>query len=650
MNERETEVVRYILLQGKTHYEDIAKHMNLSQRTIANVLDQIVPMVKELDVKLVRRPNDGIYFKGDLDKLRNDLSLSSSSSSQSKGGRQRYILFKLLLNSNSYTLQDLADELFVSRSTVENDFVAVRKKLNSMGIGVEVSHQGIKISATEDQRRGATAELISQYWGQDIYAEHEHGQLVRTINLPPKLQQLFSKKIITLVMDSLTEFIDKSHLTFSDYEFQSLAIHLMIALERINNSSKNEPQSAKTSKYTGLLSETKLLIKILERRYQHSIPLVEQKYLNLHIVSAMHKKISLSDVKDESDQQKVDDEFKNVSDFLQQKLVDIEPDKELLEGLSLHLESTIKRLKVGLNIYNPYTKEIRRNLPEAFDAAVRLQSDVQKTYDIVLNDDELAFIALHFESFYERHLTDKRLRVVVVCSSGIGTSQLLAQRLEIKFNKSLQVIRVTTVANLFNSELTEDLVISTIPISNLDKPVVSVGPLLGPADIIAIQSVIKKLQKSEQPPNPFFELLKPELIIVKSKAENYSQVMNTITKKLVENDYIRDSNQVLKAADEREALASTAMDNFALPHVNPKLIQKSALALLISEKPILWQKSEVHFIFFIGLNNKVKGKMREIFQLINAIIDDHQLQSHLLKAKQSKEVIKILKDWNKGGL
>lgn len=372
MNERETEVVRYILLQGKTHYEDIAKHMNLSQRTIANVLDQIVPMVKELDVKLVRRPNDGIYFKGDLDKLRNDLSLSSSSSSQSKGGRQRYILFKLLLNSNSYTLQDLADELFVSRSTVENDFVAVRKKLNSMGIGVEVSHQGIKISATEDQRRGATAELISQYWGQDIYAEHEHGQLVRTINLPPKLQQLFSKKIITLVMDSLTEFIDKSHLTFSDYEFQSLAIHLMIALERINNSSKNEPQSAKTSKYTGLLSETKLLIKILERRYQHSIPLVEQKYLNLHIVAAMHKKISLSDVKDESDQQKVDDEFKNVSDFLQQKLVDIEPDKELLEGLSLHLESTIKRLKVGLNIYNPYTKEIRRNLPEAFDAAVRL--------------------------------------------------------------------------------------------------------------------------------------------------------------------------------------------------------------------------------------------------------------------------------------
>lgn len=238
----------------------------------------------------------------------------------------------------------------------------------------------------------------------------------------------------------------------------------------------------------------------------------------------------------------------------------------------------------------------------------------------------------------------------MVCSSGIGTSQLLAQRLETKFNKSLQVIRVTTVANLFNSELTEDLVISTIPISNLDKPVVSVGPLLGPADIIAIQSVIKKLQKSEQPPNPFFELLKPELIIVKSKAENYSQVMNTITKKLVENDYIRDSNQVLKAADEREALASTAMDNFALPHVNPKLIQKSALALLISEKPILWQKSEVHFIFFIGLNNKVKGKMREIFQLINAIIDDHQLQSHLLKAKQSKEVIKILKDWNKGGL
>lgn len=649
MNERETEIIRYILVQGKTHYEEIAAHMNLSQRTIANVLDQVEPAIKNLGVQLIRRPNDGIYFTGKLDKLRKSLSLTSATDFQSKGGRQRYILFKLLLNSMPYTLQGLADELFVSRSTVENDFLIVRKKLTSLGIGVEISHQGINISANEDQRREAIAELISQYWGQEIYAEYEHGELIRTINLPPKLQQLFSKYIISLVMDTLTEFIEKSHLIFSDYEFQSLAIHLMIALERINNSSIDSEKLVKLGKNTKLLNETKLLVTILERRYQHSIPMVEQRYLNLHIVAAMHKKISLADVKEQPNLQKGDSDFKNVSVFLKKRLVNIHPDKELLEGLSLHLESTIKRLKVGLNIYNPYTKEIRRNLPEAFDAAVELKADLQTKYEIILNDDELAFIALHFESFYERHLSDKRLRVVVVCSSGIGTSQLLAQRLETRFNKILQVNRVTTVADLFNSKLTEDLVISTIPISNIEKPVICVGPLLEPNDIQVIQSEIKQLQKNTQSHNPFFDFLKPELILIKDQSEDYQQTMETITQALINGKYIKNVKEVLKAVDQREELASTAMERFALPHVNPKLIEKSALVLLISKKPILWKKSEVNFIFFIGLNNEVKGKMRDIFKLINAIIDDQQLQGRLLKAQQEQQVIKILKEWNKGG-
>lgn len=330
--------------------------------------------------------------------------------------------------------------------------------------------------------------------------------------------------------------------------------------------------------------------------------------------------------------------------------MNIHPDKELLEGLSLHLESTIKRLKVGLNIYNPYTKEIRRNLPEAFDAAVELQADLQTKYEIIMNDDELAFIALHFESFYERHLSDKRLRVVVVCSSGIGTSQLLAQRLETRFNKTLQVNRVTTVADLFNSKLTEDLVISTIPISNIEKPVICVGPLLEPNDIQVIQSEIKQLQKSTQSHNPFFDFLKPELILIKDQSEDYQQTMETITQALINGKYIKNAKEVLKAVDEREELASTAMERFALPHVSPKLIEKSALVLLISKTPILWKKSEVNFIFFIGLNNEVKGKMRDIFKLINAIIDDQQLQGRLLKARQKQQVIKILKEWNKGGL
>lgn len=552
------------------------------------------------------------------------------------------------MNSESQTLQTLADELFVSRSTVENDFLIVRNQLKKLGIKVEVDHHGIHLAATENQRREAIAELISHYWGREIYAEPEHGQLVRSINLPTKLEQLFSKKIISLVMAALAEFIDKSRLTFSDYEFQSLAIHLMIALERI---SKTKTQSAMPKgKQHNLRDETKLLIKIVERRYQHELPVAEQNYLDLHIVAALHKKVSLTDVKSSENETSSDEELREVSAFLKHELMAINPDHELLEGLTLHLESTIKRLKVGLNIYNPYTEEVRRNLPEAFDAAVHLQSAIQTKYHITLNDDELAFIALHFQSFYERHLTDDRIKVVVVCSSGIGTSQLLAQRLEQRFGKSLRVVRVTTVAEVFTSKLDEDLVISTIPISKLDKPIICIGPLLTSKDSELVQMEITRLQSKRHPENVFFELLKPDLVFIDPQVKTARQAVNEIVQGLERNGNVTDTKQIMNAVEKREELASTAIAHFSLPHVGPELIKRSALALFISPQAISWQGSQVNFILFIALNNKVKSNMKEIFKVINTLIDDQHIQNQLLKVASSKQAVEVLKHWNRRGM
>ncbi|WP_412989151.1 helix-turn-helix domain-containing protein [Pediococcus siamensis] len=73
MDEREVEIVNFILARRKTHYGDIATHMNLSQRTIAKILDQIEVEIGKEDVQLVRRPNDGIYFTGKVNQLRQSL-------------------------------------------------------------------------------------------------------------------------------------------------------------------------------------------------------------------------------------------------------------------------------------------------------------------------------------------------------------------------------------------------------------------------------------------------------------------------------------------------------------------------------------------------------------------------------------------------
>jgi transcriptional antiterminator len=636
MNDREIEMIRYIQDVGKTHYADLAEHMNLSQRTIANYLDQIEHDIRQTGVRLVRKPNDGIYFSGNSAGLQALLHQPGGAQPQSHSERRRYMLSKLLLSSRAYTLQQFADELFVSRSTIENDLKGVKSWLQSNGIPIKISRGGISLEGDERRRRHAAVRLISRYWGKEMVAEHADGRLIRTIKLPPKIGELFKPQIIDRVLSSLAEFVRTSRLEFSDYEFQSLAIHLMIVFERMTAGTFDERPTASPE----LIPETRQLVAILEKEFAMTIPQQEQNYINLHIIAVTHESVSANDVALRPRKQKA---VPSVAAFLKKQLVDLKPDKELLAGLGLHLSSAIKRLKIGLAIYNPYTDEIRRNFPQAFDQAVMLKKVIQDGYHVALNDDETAYIALHFESFLERHIGDHRLTAVVVCSSGIGTSQLLAQRLEHAFDRSLRITRVVSLSELVDAPLSEDLVISTIPISDLSKPVVVVSPLFVKADVHVLDREISELMKQSDGRNPFFSLIHRDLIFLDRTVDDYRQVIAAIGDELARRDLVTDRDQVIQAAAKREQLASTALGKVALPHVAPELIRRPFIAVWVNPERINWIHSEpVQLVFFLGLNRSVQPYLREIYTVLNRLIDDQTLIHRIVTARSISEIVALL--------
>ncbi|MTE25099.1 HTH domain-containing protein, partial [Microbacterium sp. ZXX196] len=54
-----------------------------------------------------------------------------------KGGRVHYIINRLLLTDKNLKLEDLADELFISKSTIQNDLKEVKELLKSYDLKVE---------------------------------------------------------------------------------------------------------------------------------------------------------------------------------------------------------------------------------------------------------------------------------------------------------------------------------------------------------------------------------------------------------------------------------------------------------------------------------------------------------------------------------
>ncbi|MCM6843266.1 PTS sugar transporter subunit IIA [Latilactobacillus curvatus] len=580
-------------------------------------------------MKLVRKPNDGIYFTGDVATLANHLEKEANDRPQSKEERCHCILAKLLLGSASITIQQLSNTLYVSRSTVENDLKKVKQKLAQFGLQLAITHTGLSLIGSEHQKRQATVELISQYWGKRTEAKELNGQLVRHVQLPDNLNQLFEPALIKNILTALTELIEKSTLSFTDYDFQSLAIHLMMPAP---TGGSNGAQPV----VTPFIAETQLLVQILERRFELTIPDFEQEYLNRHLVTVQSKDTSVQTIQTELRQSV------GLPQLLRQQLAQLAVDEELIQGLAVHLSSALRRLAMGLSINNPYTDEIRQNFPQAFDQAVLLKPVLENQYQIQMNEDELAFISLHFEAFFERHSEDARLSVVVVCSSGIGTSQLLGQRLAKTFAQELRITRIIALGELLATPIKESLVISTIAIKGLSVPVIEVSPLLNRHDIGIIRQMITE---QPTPTNHLVALLQPELTIVTQEQLTDQGAIELIGQRLIDQGYAKPT--VVQAALAREALASTALGRVALPHADSQLITKPAIGLLIAPQSINWQHNDkVQLVFFMALNETVHGQMRAVYHDLDQLIETPRLLKQVAQASDGTAALAILAQLN----
>lgn len=175
-------------------------------------------------------------------------------------------------------------------------------------------------------------------------------------------------------------------------------------------------------------------------------------------------------------------------------------DGSLYTGLLAHLERAMYRVREGMRIYNPLLDDVKRDYPALFalvDEAMRkvfLEEEVP--------EEEVGFVAMHFGAALDRGQGDFPRSVLVICSSGIATSKVLASRLEAAFP------RIRQVRNASLYELPDidpegfDLVVSTVVLPLPDDAYVQVRPFVSEDEIEEIRShLLEKNLTRRAPPN-----------------------------------------------------------------------------------------------------------------------------------------------------
>jgi len=624
----------------------IADKLKVSNKTIRNDLKKVEEYTKQRDISIIKKPGVGITLEGPEDKkieiinkIKGDINIIKPFSPEA---RINYILKRLFMSERTITIKELAEELYVSRVTIHKDLEDVETWLSNFNLKLlKKTNYGIGIIGNEENWRNAVANLIVSSKEQEELKELFYDDYTGRIDYKTLIKL---RELVNLDYRQLEKIIanaeSKLKFRFSDEAFISLIIHVAISIERLK---QKKDIKLSTNVLNNLKQKNEYLIAVemakeIESAFNLRLPEPEIGYIVLHIIGAKMQQNKVEDVnlvlEDEKNIELAVIMAKEIITIAKKALsLDLNNDKQLLNGLILHLRPTINRLKYGLTLRNPILSDIKENYPEIYGVAWMTSIVFNKYLGKKVGEEEIGYIALHLGAAAER--AKKPLKALVVCTSGIGTSQLLAARLERCF-RQIDIKEVISSVSLKKEPLNDiDIIISTVPIE-ANKPVISISPLLTQNDIKKLDDFIQNF--NEKRINHIVDI---ELFDINNIYNEKEDLLNEICKTLYEKGYIKEeyAQDVIK----REKITSTAIGNgIAIPHGLSEHVNKSVFALIRLKKSINWGDENVDMLFMICLTESDTSKANYIFRRLYNNIDSPEFINSIKKADDKYKITKLL--------
>ena len=628
----------------------IAEKLNVSNKTIRNDLIEANNLIEQAGLIMIKKPGVGIKIEGQEDKvlkLMNEIEGSLSKLQDfSPESRKSYILKRLFMSNKSLTMQELGDELYVSRVTIYKDLNDVEKWLSNYNLVLlKKPNYGIEVVGAEEDWRNAISSLIVYDKAEDelkelLYMDYGGKIDYKTITKLKELINLDYSLIEKIVLEAEKELAIK----FSDEAYLSLVMHIAISIKRLNNG-KNILLSQEILSNLQLKSEYLIAKKIATKigeAFQVELPESEIGYILLHILGTKMQEKTSNEMDfnlelDEDNQQAVIMSREIISIAERVLNIKLSNDIQLLNGLILHLRPTINRLKYGLTLRNPLIEQIKESYPEMFGTAWMTSVVFEKYLGVKIQEEEIGYIALHIGASVERNKS--LIRVLVVCASGIGTSQLLAARLRKSF-RQLEIVDIISFIALEEKSLEDiDIIISTVPIK-ARKPVLNISPILTQNDIKRLEKFIDSFGNPGNEQNYLEEIFDGDLVFLNRQIPNKEDAIIFLCKELIKRDIVEES--YLYSVLEREKIASTEVGKgVSIPHGDPKLARNSRLVLLTLKEPIIWGEEKVNIIFMVCISFKDLSKTRQIFKCFNELLESKELLARISNTKDSYEIKQI---------
>lgn len=653
--------VLLILLEKDTtmSVQELAERVGVSKRTVQRELEYLGNELDAYGISFESRTGKGVWLSGDTEqkkKLQQELCRSDDYDVSDREDRRKRLLLEILKDKGLKKLFYYADLFQVSEATVSSDLESVEGWLEEHGLKVtRKPGSGTMISGSEENYRKAIRVFIEENIDTRTLREaYDISESEKPEEISyHSISWIFKEDVLKKVTKCISGMNNRKILSLTESSYVGLVLHITIAINRILKNeiieTKEELLQRMEKDEDFLLAEE--IVARLEEEFAISIPEIEKAYICLHIKGAKHQGIEWDGAKTvEIERQELLEMMNEMIDAYDKEAAFVlKQDNEFIQGLLAHLQPTLIRLIYDMKIANPVLEEIKSSYPDIFEKSKNVARVLEKWVQRPVPEEETGFLAVHFGAAMVRmegkQENLRRVRVGIVCASGIGISRLMLSKLDKMFKDRLwmETYGKNDITPYIISKT--DFFISSISLKNVDADILWVNPLLNDEDIDKIGQKLyyyERLPRKEQEETLFStELEQINLLAMQIKTiirylevfkvsndVTFGELVEAIARKM--SPYGDRQAMIQADIEEREKIASQvfAEFGFALLHTRTKGVMRPSFSVCLTKdgkafKDPYFKGISVVLVMLLPVDENIRINSDILGYISSSLIEDY---------------------------
>lgn len=432
----------------------LAEYLQVSARTIRNDINEINENLQSFGIQILSKPSVGYLLFCENESSLKKLN-QVSSNFLSREDRIRHIAFTLCFSDIPVDLYDLEDEMFISRTTLENDLIAFRKKYVLPEPHIEFFRHKNRISFEQEERKRRIILnlLFSENWNYNdqgnLYYEYQY----------------IDETVIGIITAEIRLCMQQYNIIMDDINIVMIVLAIAIAYSRIKSGHSLTDENPIPVNDNTIIHAVNDLLNILEEKLDCNYSNLERSDLYLHVYCSRlldASKLNFGTIDNYFNPSTIEFANSYLRKIKDTYSIDFSDDEDFYITLLQYLRYLTLPLHF-LNSTGTHTDGTRSKMLIEYEIAFLIQDLSLQYTGNYLDYSELMYLAFCISGAMEaRYRNSPKLKTVIMCHMNLPATWNLKQRILNNFNDSIDLIALLPVYMKDNYDFSKiDLVITT---------------------------------------------------------------------------------------------------------------------------------------------------------------------------------------------